>query len=342
MFYYSEDQKTFLSKVEALEYRAKTGKSIYFYYYDHVYSKLDWKVEPPESLDYYYKEQALRLREKYDYLILCYSGGFDSTNILETFYYNGIPLDKIVIVGAFSQDSISGVDENHNGELYKNAFPYLEKLGLTSIAEKYDYTTMFDNVDKNFSLMKYGSDWIDKTGGWFSPHNWFWHDVEKYVIPKNIGSKKVGLIFGKDKPILVDTSFRFSDTPANSYGNAIGTDNCDRINFYWDPEYTNILLKQIHILKKVKIAGLVMGYDNVAGAQTFGGVDINRIVYDLKQPLLFKSPKSKTNILSLRDRYLSEKTNSETYSRYIDGIQNMNKRIDIKAIEPVRSRFYEV
>ena len=192
MFYYAQDGEVFSSKIKALEYRAKTTLPVYFYYYDHVYSKLDWSVEPPESLDYYYLEQAMRLREKYDYLILCYSGGYDSTNILETFCLNGIKLDKIISIGAFNQDSISGVDENHNGELYLNAFPYIEELGLTSIYEKLDYTEYFDDVNKKLTIAQYGNEWVDQMGGWFSPHHWFWRDLERFVIPKNIGSKKVG------------------------------------------------------------------------------------------------------------------------------------------------------
>jgi hypothetical protein len=42
-----------------------------------------------------YKERAQQLRDSYDYLILAYSGGSDSDNMLKTFLYNNIKIDEI-------------------------------------------------------------------------------------------------------------------------------------------------------------------------------------------------------------------------------------------------------
>ena len=148
MFYYCSDGAKFFSKIEAIEYSNQSFLPLYFYYYDHIYDKLDWSIEPPHSLEYYYVEQAKRIRDKYDYVILCYSGGYDSTNILETFRYNNIKLDKIVVAGAFDQDTIDMSDENHNGEIYHNAIPYVKELGLESILQVVDYTKLFDNTKK--------------------------------------------------------------------------------------------------------------------------------------------------------------------------------------------------
>ena len=83
--YYSH-KKIFGNKIQALQ----SNQPIQYYYYDDVWSKCDWTIEPSEPLEYYYKEQAQRIRDNYDYVVLCYSGGFDSSNILETFYYNNI------------------------------------------------------------------------------------------------------------------------------------------------------------------------------------------------------------------------------------------------------------
>lgn len=345
MFYYASDGTTFKSKIAALEYRRDTNKEIGFYYFDHVYSKINWKIEPPESLHFYYKEQAQRLRDEYDYLILCYSGGYDSTNILETFHFNNIKLDKIVIVGAFGKDSSSGSDENHNGELYHNAFPYINELGLAGITEKHDYSELFADPTV-FSVMQHDHDWIDLTGGWFSPHNWFWRDIEKHVIPKNIGSKKVGLIFGRDKPMLANGKFNFIDTPVTSYGNSLGTKNCDRINFYWDPKAPNILLKQLHLLNKVSaINGMSRGYNSELGAQTFGKIDINRIIYDLKRPLVFKSPKSVSRLISRRDAFLFKGSRDEQiFKRHAAGLKKLQDRVglDKLATAGINSRSYEI
>lgn len=358
MFYYFEDGARFTSKLAALKYSSEKALSPKFYYHDHVYKKLDWTVEPPQSLDYYYKEQAQRIRDEYDYVILAYSGGYDSTNILETFYFNNIKLDKIVIVGALSQDSYSGADDNHNGELYYNAFPYVKELGLEQITQVVDYTNLFGKAN-NFSVATHGDNWVDEIGAWFSPHNWFWRDIERHVIPKEWNGKKVALIFGKDKPTLFYSSeglsqtslignrfklngFYFRDTPCLSYADTGQREDLTRINFYWDPTNTNILLKQLHVLKNVYEINYLNSYDASIGVQTVGGLSTNSIVYNLKKPLIYKSPKSKDNLLSLRDNYLKEKKNSDVFSLYQSGINRLDKEVGVSNMTTIPSRFYNL
>ena len=344
-YYYSSDGKHFTSKIEATLYSRNNQVDIKFHYYDDVYNKINWKIEPPQSLDYYYLEQARKIRDSYDRVILAYSGGYDSTNILETFHFNGLKFDKIITVGALKQDSHSGVDENHNGELYHNVFPYLKELGLESISEVYDYTNYFNNV-KNFSLYQYGSDWVDVTGSWYSPHNWFWRDLEDYVIPKQWKDQKVAIIFGRDKPSLfyenTRIGFYFRDNPVNSYGNISGKNNSDRINFYWDPTYPEILLKQLHVLKNAYLISKNEGYDHEISIPTINNMTINQLVYNLRRPILFKSPKSKDKLLSLRDNYLKEKTNSEVYSFYSNGLNKISKQIGAGEVYATKSQFYDI
>lgn len=330
MHYYTSDSKIFTSKIRALEYARLNKVSLKLYYHDDVYDQCNWKLEPTDSLPVLYKDQAQRIRDNYDYVILCFSGGYDSSNILETFYFNNIKIDKIITVGALSQDSRSMVDENHNGELYYNVFPYIKELGLESITQLCDYTNYFNNPD-NFSISQYASEWVDYTGAWYSPHNWFWRDIEKYVIPREWGDKKVALIFGKDKPHLFSTDkgepgFCFKDAPVSSYGNVESTGNCDRINFYWDPTNPQILIKQLHVLKR---------------ATAFGCLADN-FIYDLKRPILFKSPKSRTHILSLRDKFLITKKDSDVYNMYYAGIKQINKTAGLDNLRIITSKFYKI
>jgi hypothetical protein len=346
-YYYALDGSKFHSKIEALEYGIKNNQKIFYYYYDHVYEKLDWTIEPTHSLDYYYLEQAKRIRDTYDYVILCYSGGYDSSNILETFHFNNIRLDKIVVVGALEQDKYNMSDENHNGELYYNVFPYLKELNLDGITQVIDYSKLFEDIN-NFSTIKYEENWIDVMGGWFSPHHFFWRDLEEYVIPKEWKDKRVALVFGRDKPSLFSkdhlrkdkmNGFYFRDTPVTSYGNISSKNNYDRINFYWDPNYTDILIKQLHVLRRFNNTSKHNFHQTIP-------ISINScvdsIVYNLKRPILFKSPKSKSGILSLRDTFLNEKKNSDIYDFYNIGITKMNERIGQHKLGPIFSKFYDL
>jgi hypothetical protein len=330
-FYYAEDGTSFTSKIQAVLYGDQHKQRIGFDYFDKEWNKVDWKIQPVGSLDYHYRMQAQRIRDEYDYVILCYSGGYDSTNILETFYYNNIKLDKIVCVGAFSQDSASMVDENHNGELYHNCFPYINELGLSSIVQKCDYSNLFSDP-KNFSVYELGEEWVDHISGFYSPHNWFWRDLEKHVVPSGLENKRVAILFGKDKPYIFlrnnNPEFAFMDSQCFGYAhNYNKISNVERINFYWDPAYPYILIKQLHVLLNLPM---------VLRTQT------DRMIYNLRKPLIFKSPKSPTNLLSLRDKFLLNHMNSSLFDFYKHGIRNMNKRIGIKPKHQITTKFYRL
>jgi hypothetical protein len=334
MHYYFNDGTTAQSKVEALEYQQKTQLEPFLYYYDEVFSKINWTINPPHTLDFYYRAQAQRIRDEYDYVILCYSGGYDSTNILETFYYNNIKIDKIVTVGALSEDSNRGADDNHNGELYKNAFPTIEKLGLNNIFEVIDYTKYFDKL-KNFSVSHYASSWVYETSSWYSPNNWFWKDVENYIVPSEFRDKKVAIIFGKDKPNLTYKyyngnkiyGFSFNDAALGSYAADFRVKtNLERVNFYWDPNFPLIVIKQLHTV-----------FERHAE-----NTQVDNIVYNLKNPLTFKSPKSKSNIFSLRDRFLMKKQNSDIFKFWLDGVTQHKSTIMSMDNKPIMSKFYPI
>lgn len=336
-FYYTPDKKTFNSKIDALAYAKKTGQKASLYYYDDMFDRYDWTIEPPGTLDFYYVEQAKRLRDEYDYLILAYSGGVDSTNILETFHYNNIKLDKILMVGAFSQDTMENSDENHNGELYKNCFPYVKDLGLESIAQVIDYTKFFDKF-KEFSVyQQYGDEWTNYIGSYFSVHTWFWNDIEKYVVPPGYENKRVGIIFGKDKPFIIQENnkigFRFTDKALFAYASSPHKEknNVDRINFYWDPEFPLILIKQLHLLRQ---------HNWVINCWT--EEPIGHFIYNLRRPLIYKSPKSVSPILSLRDMYLVKHKSSELFDFYGAGIRKLNDKIGIDNIETIGTKFYSI
>ena len=63
-----------------------------------TFKLIDWTVEPPQTLKQLYTERCQQLRDKYEYLILSYSGGADSHEILYTFFENDIFIDEIQVV----------------------------------------------------------------------------------------------------------------------------------------------------------------------------------------------------------------------------------------------------
>ena len=319
-----------------------------FYYYDKEFASADWRTEPKKSLKELYKERAQAIRDQYEYLILAFSGGHDSSNVLESFYYNGIHIDEILMVGAFSQDGYTGSDENHNAEIYKSAIPILNKLELrnTKITKK-DYAPLLDNIE-NFSVIRdYGSDWIKHIGAYYSVHTMFWRDIQKHItIPEG---KLTGMIFGTEKPnFLIDPVTKvpytqFNDIQFTPYGNFKDTENLKRISFYSSIDSTEIMRKQLHIILEFFIRNCLVTkelpvkvfFDNYSKI-------IHRLIYPLNIPIPIVTPKSTNNILSIRDTYLIKNKTADIYKIYKDGISKLTK-FDLgsyKAINPFISRRY--
>ena len=82
----------------------------------------------------------------------------------------------------------------------------------------------------------------------------------------------------------------------------------DYINFYWDSTYPQILLKQLHTLKH----NWIQGHDFVNGT-----------VYNLRKPLIYKSAKSGSSFLSLRDSYLKTKHDNKLYEFFKSSVLPM-------------------
>jgi hypothetical protein len=320
-FYYDQSYNTYQTPYEVWE----TKKHCYFYYYDKTFGKFDWKTEPDKSLQDLYLERAKQIRDDYDYVILCYSGGNDSSNILETFYYNNIHIDEIVVVGALSQDNSKGSDENHNADVYFNAIPTLNSMDLPNTKiTVIDYTKFFSNINQ-FSLIKeQGADYFKYIGTHTSPHNLFWRDFRSFVGKGN--NKKTAWIMGAEKVELDYTPnghpyAYFKDTTVFNYGMRHIDENFERINFYngYHDTAVNIQIKQAHVLHQAlsKITDKKQKRDLTASRFLK-----NKLFYEKKHiKLAHQSEKSRPRFLSLRDMFIKNVTNSEIYSVYKDGLK---------------------
>jgi len=341
IYYYDNQGNIYNNQMDALN----CGKQCWFYFYDKELAAANWKTEPDESLDVLYRKRAEYIRDTHKYVILCYSGGHDSTNILETFYYNKIHIDEILIVGAFGQDSFSGSDENHNGELYKNAFPTLKSLNLPNTKISIvDYTKWFNAPADNFTMLKkYDNEWTKYIGVFRSVHTLFWHDVKKFVGHHN--SKDTAYIMGTDK-IRVDTDHAgksyvyFCDISFFDYGSNYLDENFKRVNFYNDPHETavNIMRKQAHM---VNFSKKVDGYTKVTDYDDF--LYINKIIYNLKHPLIYMSPKSISTSVSERDKFMFKHKTSDMFNLFKRGLSHINNQgFSTKQLYKFKSKFYYI
>jgi hypothetical protein len=329
IFYYDGDKKIYHNRNELLHNSRHWIRR--FYYYDKEFGQVQWTKEPIEDLSTLYAQRAQQIRDEFDHVILCYSGGVDSTNILETFYYNNIHIDEILLVGAFSQDSFYGSDENHNGDIYHNVYPTLKKLDLpnTKITVK-DYSVYFNNPD-NFPLIKeYGTDFALQLGPYTSVHTLFWHDLKHFLGRKD--EKKTCYIMGSDKPKMsIDAGkhlffTEFNDTAVADYGSNFVDENFQRVNFYTHPKAEVLMRKQLHIIMKYYMKNVILEKNMTHEYFNENYIDIiNNLMYDLKNPLQFQSTKSVISCLSVRDMFMLENKNSEMFKIYKDATLKLDR-----------------
>lgn len=250
--------------------------------FEKAFDSLNLLVEPLESLDCLYKQRAEALRNQYDYLILHYSGGHDSHNILETFMFNNIHIDEILILDQFDRSFRQRLEEKDFEFLHLNA--YEAELSAIPLAkhfiEKYSPTTKLTVVGNSFGI--HANYWNNlsnadvinnlKTSGTLgmigkTPVRT--KDLNLYNPSyKNIKeNKKVAHIWGRDKTNLrFDDKgyyFRFDDGALTDFidvYNELTKDNLpQQVEFFYNhPSCAKMISKQAHtILRNVPFHKLV-------------------------------------------------------------------------------------
>lgn len=240
--------------------------NVSFYFHDDIFSKLDWTKEPLENIEDLYKQRAVQLREKYKYLILSYSGGSDSQQILDVFLKHNIFLDEIQtinwnkITNKLDKNAIYR-DESiyHLLEYDINVVPNLNKVRKISPNTKITVldTSDFlinDVVSGNFEMIG-----IKNLGAYralYVPSPRSWTITQNYHMNETCSKDGIAIIQGVEKPHFNERDgkcyFRFSDAGyyCEKFINNGLIDNVYRSEyFYWSPDFPKIVLKQAHLLR---------------------------------------------------------------------------------------------
>ena len=299
---------------------SRTGIHPHWDFNETVYDSCTWTIEPTESLNELYRQRAEQIRNRYDYLVLMYSSGADSDNMLHSFLDNSIILDEIA---SFVNYEATGDAHDHwfNGEIYDISIPKLKekcphiKHRLVDISQlTLDY---FSNPSTKF-------DWIYSMNSIFNPNttvrNYLRNIVNDWKDLINSG-KKVGFIWGTDKPRIHIVDGKFCFRFIDIIDNAVNPDQ-QRLNidghydefFYWTPDMPSIVIKQAHIIKNylslaneksayMSLENSGLGYKFIDNKKySISTVGVHQLIYpnfeyriqnDNKPPTLFYPPRDK-------------------------------------------------
>jgi hypothetical protein len=244
--------------MEAIELHTKTGMQPHWDFNESIFSAYDWTKEPSESLDELYRKRAQQLRDRYDYLVLWYSSGADSDNILRSFLDNNILLDEVASFtnyeGTHDKDNVY-----MNGEIYNISYQTVQTYKKKFPNLKHRVIDICKTTVEYFSLSSTKLDWKYHMNSTFNPNStsrgMLYRQVKEWQDLKNTG-KKVGFIWGTDKPRLGLNDdkyyFYFIDIVDNAV-NPLWQMNRDPGDFnelfYWSPDLPDLLIKQAHVIK---------------------------------------------------------------------------------------------
>lgn len=252
--YWQVENKKFLRKYDALVYATNNKNHVRFYYHNDVWASFDRKKLGKISLQELYRQRAQQLRDTYDYLVLYYSGGADSHNILRTFIDNNIKIDEIcvkwpkqLIDGNFYTPNTADTSaRNYWSEWNYAVKPVLEwistyksdiKITIKDYAESIDKLNI-DGVISKLNFIRGGGILLNSVIS----------DSDVYITNKN---KKIAHIYGIDKPLLY-----MEDTRVYMFFNDVCLDQAGRGDidpnntecFYWTPDFPELPFEQAYQL----------------------------------------------------------------------------------------------
>ena len=264
--YYVCDNLEFDSKIRACVHAVEHVKPVTWIFNNDEFNKYDWKTEPVETLDQLYDRRARQIREQYDYIVLSYSGGADSHNILCAFERQGLHIDEIItntmtkassramVVDPNNRDAYNAPEAEHNLQTLPRLREIAARLPKTKITITDCSDALFDELetagDASWVLNK--REGVNPAG--MTRFNYLHFTDIRKQFDKNI---RIAMVVGIEKPRTMiqrgDLLMAFSDRTTNMITVAEHLKEYPNATvefFYWTPDCVEIMIKQGHVIKK--------------------------------------------------------------------------------------------
>jgi hypothetical protein len=220
------------TKFKAIEASGGDIMSITFNAFNDDFYSYPWHIEPKESYEQLLTDRALQLRDNYKYIKLFFSGGHDSTLMLNTFLNNNIHIDEIIVYRYAINDKFTNLS---NEEIDAYAIPFLKNL------QKQLPKTKITEWD-------FGKDFYDKYLGekWLHTKSNF--DMRHFNLPKIRGKNFCYLLGSHDPHVIYNEGKWYSDIfDSNGMAEVASFRNVEF--FYTSPSFPALHAKQLHLVK---------------------------------------------------------------------------------------------
>jgi len=347
--YYQTGFRRFHNTIEAMLEEKRTGYSLEWIFNDKLYGAIDWTVPIEVPLKELYRLRAKQLREKYDYLLLQFSGGADSTNVLHSFIDNDIFLDEISMsVPGLDRKNLNGTDRdprNQYGEIDFEAVPHLQKYkNLLHPNTKIRFvdisTPTFDIVNKaqtpeDISLgLEPNVRMVCKSA--------YYNDRDTQELVDK--GKKVAHILGVDKPLVHfdGTDYYSFFTDSNAYHQPMPEftrknmqGSYDTEFFYWTPDLPEIVVKQAQEVKRVAQLDVytrtMLSKIRSSHIENFRDV-LHPIIYPSHTHPIFQTKKGGVKLIREKESWFWENIDERNKGKYIEMIDYLGKNINERSL----------
>lgn len=348
--YYLVGWKKFYNKTLALIESKNTGYEVMWVFNDRVYSSIDWTIPIETPLLELYKKRALQLREQYDYLVLYYSGGADSTMALHAFIDNNIFIDELIIQDPAPVRSTVN-DKDYSNLNYYSEVEYAANTHLRKYKHQLNPNTKITHQD----FSKTGIELLEKD---------YWIENSPLCLSVSISGilrqvtqeydrhnlnliekdKKIAYILGVDKPLVyfdgknyycyfMDTSAYHYITPINFNKTSQSVDNAVTEFFYWTPSMPEIVIKQAQEIKKNcernPVAKYMATQTLVKHISEYRNI-LHPVIYPSHIVEPFQTEKPSTSIYRPMDNWFWATASNQVKNNYLETIKFLGQNIDSK------------
>jgi hypothetical protein len=346
--YYLVNKQKYYNKTLALLASRQHSADVKWVFNDDIFGKVDWTDPIAATLPELYLRRAQQLRERYDYLVLYFSGGADSGNILHTFLSNGIFLDEIVMqLPEPMRETFDPTDRsmrNNYAEIEYSAIPFLNRYTLdprtrvryqdfaAPVIELFNHDDWFDTnpIGTNLCVSGIARQYTTLT--------------ERHILELCERDIAVGQILGVDKPHLTYDNagnyyFYFSDTSA-MHALPMTADQKDVFNnryhtefFYWTPDLPEIVVKQAQSIKAYcetnAQARQLLSTFTTRHLKEFKPL-LHPIIYPQEIHIEFETDKPSSRVLRPMDDWFWATAGERAIDNYLSAIKYLGKNIDAR------------
>jgi hypothetical protein len=339
--HYSVNNLVYHNKLDALLAGTKTGQQVFWHWHDE-YNRLNWTQDSLYSLAEVYKKRAQQLRDKYDWLILSFSGGSDSWTVLHTFLSNNIHIDEIFCRWPLkaTQNVFTPNAQDTRTENILSEWEFAIKPVLAKIQKDYPKIkiTIHDWSDEILRT-EFNDDYWLTTQDHLNPGFGMKYNAigrnEKDIIE---AGKQTCIIFGIDKPQIWVENNRVSCYFLDSLANTHALEEPGRVVelFYWSrdvPEVTHAQARVIYhyLCRNIHVAKLVdRSQPMTPDKKHIWDSVIRGIVYPDYNLSTFQAKKDTSMIYSRVDAWMESLPEQRFMQSWTNVINNLISSLDDK------------